>query len=248
MKVLLTNDDGINSPGIEALYEGLSGEHEVWILAPDGERSGMSHCITLREPMRFREVGERRYVSSGSPADCVILGLLSALDFCPDVVLSGINIGPNLGSDIVFSGTAAAARQAAFMNVPGIALSLDGFTPPFHFEPLLRLLRERLTEFVDLWGQGFFLNINSPNLADPNMPVEVTSPCVRVYHDALAEFSTPIGDKYFFMNGKPVETDLIPGTDWYAVSHGAISLSAIQLNPVSHEHAKAYEQLLLTRR
>lgn len=247
MKILLTNDDGIGSAGIEALYHGLKDQHDVWILAPDGERSGMSHYITLREPLRFRKLGEQRYVSSGSPADCVILGLLDALEFEPDIVLSGINIGPNLGSDIVFSGTAAAARQAAFMGVPGVALSLDSFTPPFYFEPLLQLLHNRVEEFVRTWTAGYFLNINSPNTGDLTMPVEVTSPCVRVYHDVLSEFSAPIGDTYFFMNGKPVETELVPGTDWYAVSHGAISLSAIQLNPVSHEHAKAYEEILLTR-
>ena len=136
MTVLLTNDDGIDSAGLEALRSHLSVHHDVWTVAPDGERSAMSHYITVRDPIRCREIGKQIYKSSGSPADCVIVGMVGGFATKPDIVVSGINIGPNLGTDIVLSGTVAAARQAAFMGVPGIAVSINTYSPPFHLEPL----------------------------------------------------------------------------------------------------------------
>ncbi len=242
MKLLLTNDDGIESPGLDALFDALSVEHEVWILAPDGERSGMSNYVTLHDPLRLRRIDERRAVSSGSPADCVILGLQDALPVKPDAVLSGINMGPNLGSDILFSGTAAAARQAALMGIPGIALSLAGVCAPFHFGPMQAFIRENLAKLAELWTQDHFLNINAPNKPDMNMPVEITTTCVRVYHGGLAQFSSPRGDTYFFVNGEPADSDPVPGTDEYAVARGSISMSAIALYPVTHERADRYKE------
>ena len=113
MRVLIANDDGVFSPGLEAVRAALAPDHEVWVVAPDGERSAMSHYITIKGPVAVREISERVYSCSGSPADCVIVGLLEVLPELPDVVVSGINIGPNLGTDVIYSGTAAAARQAA---------------------------------------------------------------------------------------------------------------------------------------
>ncbi len=244
MKILLTNDDGVGSPGIRALKEALDPYHEVWVLAPEGERSASSHCITIKEPVRFTEVRERVYAAGGMPADCVILGLLDALDVHPEVVISGINLGPNLGSDIIFSGTAAAARQAALMGVPGIATSVDSFTPPFYFEALTAFVVSHLEELVSLWNDQHFVNINAPNAPGFDKPVEITSPCVRVYHDRLSQFSVPRGDTFFFMHGSPAETDLVPGTDWHAVSNGAISVSPIFLNPVNNQQDVPYRNAL----
>jgi len=118
MRILLTNDDGYASDGIKALAVALGGEHEVWTLAPDSERSGMSHSMSLRQPLKIRKLAEREYCCSGTPADCVILASHGVLPFSPDVVVSGINRGPNLGTDLVYSGTAAAARQASMNGVP----------------------------------------------------------------------------------------------------------------------------------
>ncbi len=244
MKILLTNDDGVRSPGIKALKEALDPDHDVWVLAPDGERSATSHCITIKEPVRFTEVGPKVYAAGGMPADCVILGLLDALDVHPEVVISGINLGPNLGSDVIFSGTAAAARQAALMGVPGIATSVDSFTPPFHFEAITEFIVRNLEELVSLWNDQHFVNINGPNTPGRDKPVEITSPCVRVYHDRLSQFSVPRGDTFFFMHGSPAETDLVPGTDWHAVSHGAISVSPIFLNPVNNRQDEPYREAM----
>ncbi|TFG60697.1 MAG: 5'/3'-nucleotidase SurE, partial [Spirochaetales bacterium] len=106
MKILLTNDDGIQSPGLGALEDRLSSDHEIWVLAPDNERSGSSHAITLKGAVRMRNLSPRHISCNGTPADCVLYGLLGVLPERPDIVLSGINIGHNLGTDIVYSGTA----------------------------------------------------------------------------------------------------------------------------------------------
>jgi 5'-nucleotidase len=138
----------------------------------------------------------------------------------------------------------AAARQAAIMGIPGIALSVDAYQGTLHFEPLAEFVRDRLEEFVELWDEEHFININAPNTPDRDKPVEVTSPAVRVYHDKLSEFRTPRGDVYFFMSGHPAEPELLPGTDWHAVHHGAVSVTPVMLNPVSHPVAEEYRKAL----
>lgn len=241
MRILLTNDDGIHSPGLERIRRALEDDHEVWVLAPDSERSAMSHYITVKDPVSCRQLEERTFVSNGSPADCAIIGLLGALPITPDFVVSGINIGANLGSDIIYSGTAAAARQAAIMGRPGVALSLDGFRDPLYFEPLARFFAENFDEFLSLWSAEHFININAPNTPDQGKAVEITSPAVRLYNDRLRSFESPRGEMYYFLDGSPAETELQPGTDWYAVHNGAISVSPIYLNPVNHRDDRAYQ-------
>ena len=241
MRVLLTNDDGIDSAGLLALRDALDG-HEVWIIAPDGERSAQSHSITVHDPIRCRRLDERLFSSSGTPADCVIVGLLGIMEEKPDVVLSGINIGPNLGTDIIYSGTVAAARQAAFMGVPGVAVSINSYRPPFHLEPLARFAARHLDRFVALWNPRHLININGPNLAGDVLPVQITYPSWRMYHDQLEEFSSPHGERYYFLNGHPIETPMEKGSDWTAVAEGAISVSPIYLNPIDHHEDEAYRR------
>lgn len=247
MRILLTNDDGIESAGIEALRTALSRDHEVWILAPDGERSAMSHYITVRDPIRCRQLGERVYSASGSPADCVIIGMLGALPETPDLVVSGINIGPNLGTDIIYSGTVAAARQAAFMGVPGIAVSLNSYTPPFHLDSLAEFVRTNLELFRGLWNPRHLININGPNVDSATLEVEITRPSWRIYHDQLEEFMSPRGEMYYFLTGHPVESAVEPGSDWTAVAEGRISVSPIYLNPVDHHEDEAYRNALFRK-
>lgn len=241
MRLLLTNDDGIDSPGLRAIVEALSEKHEIWVVAPDSERSAMSHYISVKNPVIVREVAPQRYETSGSPADCVIVGMLGILPEEPDAVISGINIGPNLGTDIIYSGTVAAARQGAIMGKPGFALSLDSFTAPMHFGPLCEFVAENLELFVELWDEDHFLNINAPNQPEGPRSVEVTRPCHRLYHDRLEEFVSPHGESYFFLRGAPVDTELAPGTDWYAISRGSISLSPISIHPTIREEKETYK-------
>jgi 5'-nucleotidase len=245
--VLLTNDDGVDSAGLEALRVALGAEHDVWIIAPDGERSAMSHYITIRDPIRCRKIGERIYSSSGSPADCVIVGLLGGLEVTPDIVVSGINIGHNLGTDIIYSGTVAAARQAAFMGVPGLAVSINTYSPPFHLEPLATFVTRNLAEFKRLWNPRHFININAPNRDIADAPVRVTFPSWILYEDRIERFDSPRGDSYYFLHGRPVEGRIEEGSDWHAVKEGAVSVSPIYLNPVDHHEDESYRDALFLK-
>ena len=239
MRVVLTNDDGVTSPGILAMKAALEPEHEVWIFAPDGERSGTSHRITLGEPVMKKKLKERLYACSGSPADCVLLALLGALPFRPDVVISGINRGPNIGTDIVYSGTAAAARQAALMGVPALAVSLNAFFPPFNYEPLARFVALNLSQFTGLWDERHFVNINAPN-TETYAGTAITHPARRRYHDKLEEFTLPDGNSCYFLHGPPPETDSQPGSDWEAIQQNKVSISPVVLQPVSHRETVRY--------
>ncbi len=247
MIVLLSNDDGIDSPGLDAVHEALEQEwgkdtHEIWVIAPDGERSGQSHSITLKGPIRARKWGPRKYALSGTPADCVITAVLGIMPHKPDLVLSGINVGPNLGTDITYSGTAAAARQAAYMGIPAVALSLGDYKLPFHFSPLARFAAKHLNTFVSLANSDHFLNINAPNdPAEDRVPM-ITHPCRRMYNDRMVSFSAPRGDVYWFLDGTPIDSDDETDSDWDAVQRGFISLSPIHLHPVKNEIENAYKK------
>jgi 5'-nucleotidase len=232
MKILLTNDDGYMAEGILALEESLSKSHEVWVLAPDGERSGMSHAMSLRHPLKIRKVEERRYTCSGTPADCVILSAHGVLPFRPDIVVSGINRGPNLGTDLIYSGTAAAARQAAMIGLPGIAVSLASYTAPFRYTSLATLLADRLEDFLGLWSPDVFINLNAPDALDGTVyEIEETVPSRRRYRDTIKFFEGPDGYSYCFFGEGTIETDPETGTDEDAVRRGFASLTRVAVYP-----------------
>lgn len=239
MTVLLTNDDGILSPGLKALQDTFSRDHDVWVVAPDGERSGYSNSITISEPIRCTRVSDQSFAISGTPADCVILATLGAIPVMPELVVSGINIGPNLGSDIVYSGTCAGARQSVYKGIPGIAVSLNSFKPPFFFTPVAEFLVEHLNELTNLWNPDHFINVNAPN-TPVFRDVAITTPSMRRYADTLLPFEPPRGGTYYFVDGRPEAVELEPGTDWHAVEQGALSVSPIMLNPVNHEVERHY--------
>lgn len=235
MRVLITNDDGIESSGLRILAQALEKEHEVWVVAPDGERSGMSHSLSLRDPIRIQEIGERRFAVGGSPADCVIVGITGIMqDNPPDLVVSGINHGPNLGTDVTFSGTAAAARQASYMGYPGIALSMYAFAPPFTFAPAAQFVAVNIEKLAALWEESLFININFPNTESFAGGYAITTPARRLYVDTLHHFDAPAGVRYYFLAGVPQESRISDGTDWFAVEQGKISISPISVNPVNH--------------
>lgn len=245
MIILATNDDGIESPGLAAISDALAAAgHEVWRVAPDGERSGTSHSLTLHDPIRCRQVSERSFTISGSPADCVIVGLLGAIPVRPDVVVSGINIGPNLGTDIVYSGTAAAARQGAIMGVPSIAVSIYSYRPPLHFGPLSAFITENLADFTALLDGDHFLNVNGPNSADANLEARVTFPARRFYDDKLEAVQAPSGDYWYFLAGTVAKSKLEEGSDWFAVDRGYISVSPVEITPTGTPHFADYDRLL----
>jgi 5'-nucleotidase len=235
MTILLTNDDGYTSEGIRVLAEALRAKgHDAWIFAPDAERSGQSHAMTLRHPLKLRKHGEREYSCSGTPADCVILASHGVLPCKPDIVISGINRGPNLGTDLIYSGTAAAARQASMIGLPGIALSLAEFTEPFRYRALAATVADGLDELIGLWHEEIFININAPNADDDvRFAFKEGEPSRRVYKDVLKVFEGPDGHSYCFFTDGRVETVAQPGSDEDVLRQGYASITKVLVYPVA---------------
>ncbi|HUI70815.1 MAG TPA: 5'/3'-nucleotidase SurE [Spirochaetia bacterium] len=231
MRILLTNDDGIDSEGIRQLADRLVGEHEVWLVAPEGEKSGASHSITLRDAIRVRCRGERRYACRGTTADCVIVSLLGLIEPKVDMVISGINLGPNLGTDILFSGTAAGARQGALMGVPSVAVSLGAYRPPFDFACGADFVARNLEIFRELWTDDHFLNINLPVGAGGHLDSVITFPSRRIYHDRMQTYRAPNGDTFCFVYGAAPDAHYEAGSDCQVLSEGKVSISPIHAHP-----------------
>lgn len=246
MKILVTNDDGIDADGIqvlaarlEALNEGLFSEiHEVWVLAPDTERSGVSHAMSLRHPSKVRKLSGRRYTCSGMPVDCVILTELGLLGFRPDLVISGINRGPNLGTDIVYSGTCGAARQAALAGIPGIAVSCAKYEEPIEYYSCADFVATHLDALVALWQPGTFVNINGPSGAGPGPEARWAVPGRNRYHDKLKCFEGADGFTYCFLAEGRHEREPHPVSDHQIVAQGMASVSLVPIHPAAaHDEA-----------
>jgi 5'-nucleotidase len=228
-RVLLTNDDGIEAPGIRALADAFADEEgvEVWIAAPDRGRSTCSHGMSLSRPVFAHEVAPREVAVDGLPVDCVYLAMYGLMPSPPDVVISGINHGANLGSDVIFSGTVAGARQAALQGVHGMATSLvegDDFGPAAR--TTCRLARELAA-----------LPATPPRVINLNFPAGAFegprfAPLgVREYPHVVARRTAPLtGATYYWLGGPPVHNRRIPGTDSWLIAHGVASATALALD------------------
>ena len=231
MRILLTNDDGYESGGLHLLADALRERHEVWVVAPDRNRSGVSHGLTLGEPLSFREMAPREYTCSGLPVDCAIAGMQGILPCPPDLLVSGINRGANLGTDIVYSGTAAAARQAVIDGVPGIAFSLASKTEEYLWEPLARFALENLDSLVSLCSAEAFVNVNALSRA-LYRGARLTGVSRRIYREQVVMFDGPDGGKCTVFRGGTVSTDGDGESDWTAVEEGFVSVARILAQPV----------------
>ncbi len=229
MKILLTNDDGFGAQGLEALIAAFSVHHDVWVVAPDQDRSGVSHGFTMNVPLCIKTQASQQFACSGLPADCTDVGIKKIVTGKPDVVVSGINKGANLGTDIVYSGTAAAARHACMHGIPGIAVSLssDGH---WDYIPLASFVANNIEQLIQLHEKDVFININASD-KDILKGCKYTIPARRNYQDVPEFFTAPNGHTYSFFNGAPVQTDLIEGTDYTAVHNGYISISRVLAQP-----------------
>ncbi|MCL2481133.1 MAG: 5'/3'-nucleotidase SurE [Spirochaetaceae bacterium] len=236
MKILLTNDDGIESPGLKVLEEKLSGLHDVLVVAPAEERSGVSNSITFHKNIKIKKIDKNHYSCSGTPADCVHRILYRIIDgFIPDIVVSGINLGPNLGTDIIYSGTAAAARQAAIMGVPGIAVSVTAFKEPFYFEKAAIFIADNIMRFFENWKPDHFINVNVPSICADNFEVMITKPSKRFYNEELSHLIEPDESLDVSFNLVNVLHDNKNDTDSYAVENNMISVSPVYVQPFSDE-------------
>jgi 5'-nucleotidase len=233
MRILLTNDDGIEAPGLKALMEILGPLHDVWIVAPENEKSGSSHSITLRDSIRVRKIQDRRFSCRGNPVDCVMVALLGLLPKGIEMVISGINHGPNLGTDILYSGTASAASQAVLMGVPSIAVSIGSYAPPFDFAGAAVFIARNLPLFRELSDDDHFLNINYPNAPGRKPDNVITFPSRRIYRDELHTYEAPNKDVFCFIGGPIPDSHLEEGSDCQVLAQGKVSISPIHVHPAN---------------
>lgn len=232
MRILVSNDDGIFSPGIKALGLAMRALGEVRVVAPDVEQSAVGHGITVRRPLRFKHTASAgfgeipAYRVDGTPADCVVLGV--HLLGRPDLVVSGINIGVNLGLDLTHSGTVAAALEGSSLGIPSIAFSLDTSGEELNFS-LAAEWAVRIARLVMQKGlpKGVLLNVNFP--AGVPKGLMVTRLSTHHWEDTVVERLDPEGKPYYWIAGTPVGEEE-EGTDLYAVRHGYISITPVSLD------------------
>ncbi len=234
-RILVTNDDGIDAPGIKVLARlARALTRDVWVVAPEQEQSGASHSLTLSRPLRIRKLGPRRFAVDGTPTDCVLLAIKTILrGHPPDLVLSGINAGANLGEDVTYSGTVAAAMEATLLDVPAIALSqhyenrraIPWRTAEAHAPAVIRRLTSRR------WPRNTLINVNFPAVAaDGVKGVVAARQGRRKIGDGVIERADPRGRPYYWIGPLRDEAPDAPGTDLNAVTEGKVSLSPIYLD------------------
>jgi 5'-nucleotidase len=231
MNILLSNDDGIQSEGLTALEETLGKIGEIYTVAPDRAQSSMSHALTLHRPLRVHELAPRRLAVDGTPVDCVKLSLTGLLPVRPNLVISGINKGPNLGDDIIYSGTVSAAIEGALLGIPAIAVSLVTFKD-FNFRAAAEFtatLVERIMQRSI--APKTLLNVNVPSC--PKNEVKgwrATRMGKRHYSETIVERVDPRGGKYYWIGGDDLGFADEEGTDCKTVAEGYISVTPLQVD------------------
>ncbi len=230
MKILLTNDDGIDAPGINILSEELKkAGHDIYIVAPHKEQSATSHSITLHQPMRIYKRDDKTYAVTGTPTDCVILASQVIMKEGMDLIISGINNGQNMGEDVLYSGTVAAAIEGMFLGFKAIAVSLTSFTDQ-KYETAARFIKRFLDNGIkDVIGEQEILNINVPNVEENEIKgVKVTHLTHRRYVDFVAEQTDPRGEKIYWIGGNKPLWDTKQGSDAEAVFANYVSITPIK--------------------
>jgi 5'-nucleotidase len=231
VRILVSNDDGYFSPGIEALAQALAGFGEVVVVAPEQNRSGASNSLTLDRPLSVSRAANGFYYINGTPTDCVHIALTGLLEHRPDLVVSGINHGQNMGDDTIYSGTVAAAMEGFLFGVSSIAFSLvDKETA--HLASAARIAQEIVARHVQSpLAPLFLLNVNIPSL-----PYETMGPIVGTRlgkrHESEPVFATtnPRGDKMYWIGAAGSARDAGPGTDFHALAHGQVSVTPLQID------------------
>jgi 5'-nucleotidase len=235
--ILVTNDDGVDAAGLSADAEAMAALGEVFVVAPDGNRSANSHALTLERPLRATELKPNWFSCDGTPADCVHLALNGLLrDRRPDLVLSGFNQGGNLGQDITYSGTVMAAFEATLIGVPALAASVDA-RGDFEFSGVAWaatvVAREVLAHGLP---RATLLNMNAPSLPPARLKgIRLTTQGQRVYGDEIQERVDPRGKKYYWIAGQELGFEPIAGSDMVAVREGYVSLTPLSCDMTDHK-------------
>ena len=234
MRVLVSNDDGVDATGIRVLAEGLrAAGHEVWVVAPDRDRSGASNSLTLDQPIRVARVDARTWRVYGTPTDCVHVALAGLLEREPDIVVSGINTSANLGDDVIYSGTVAAAMEGRFLGLPAIAVScVSRDHDAQHYETAARAAVEIIARLVvDPLPADTILNVNVPDCAWSELAgFEVSRLGQRHRAEPCIQQTDPRGRPVWWIGPPGAEQDAGPGTDFHAVRTGHVAITPIQVD------------------
>lgn len=236
MKILVSNDDGYLAKGINVLAEALAEFADVTVVAPDRNRSGASNSLTLHSPLRIHRVEDDRYFVNGTPSDCVHLALSGFLDDEPDIVVSGINHGANLGDDVIYSGTVAAAMEGRFLGLPAVAVSLVGRYAT-HFDTAARVAADLVKRLrSEPLARDIMLNVNVPDL--PYHALRDTQVCrlgFRHQAEPVVKAEDPQGKTIYWIGPAGPGHDVGPGTDFDAIEQGSVALTPIKVDLTRHE-------------
>ena len=234
MKILVSNDDGYFAPGITLLAEALARLGEVTVVAPERDRSGASNSLTLDRPLVVRRAANGYFSVNGTPTDCVHIAVTGLLDFVPDVVVSGVNLGANMGDDTIYSGTVAAAVEGYLLGIPSLALSLTSKTGR-HFESAIEVALEMVERLRRApFGEPVLLNVNVPDLAPGSIRgIEITRLGKRHKAEPVIKLTTPRGEDAYWIGPAGGAADAGPGTDFHAVENQRVSVTPLRLDLTS---------------
>jgi 5'-nucleotidase len=231
MRILVSNDDGYFAPGLAVLAAALSEIAEVTVVAPERDRSGSSNSLTLDRPLTLRRAPSGFSYVNGTPTDCVHLAVTGLIDFVPDMIVSGINDGANMGDDTIYSGTVAAATEGFLLGIPSMAVSLAGGRGA-HFETAAHFARKLVERFRDgAPAPNVLLNVNVPDVPLAQVEgMEVTRLGKRHKAEPVVRATTPRGDAVYWVGAAGAAQDAGEGTDFYAIANGRVSITPLQMD------------------
>jgi 5'-nucleotidase len=235
MRILISNDDGYFSPGITQLAERLAALGSITVVAPERDRSGASNSLTLDRPLSVQRAANGFFFVNGTPTDCVHLAVTGLLDFLPDIVVSGVNLGATMGDDTIYSGTVAAATEGFLLGIPSIAVSLTSKEGK-HVATAAEVAAELVARFARApLSQPVLLNVNVPDVAPGERgPFEVTRLGRRHKAEPVVKMRTPRGEQAYWIGAAGAAADAGPGTDFHAVASGRVSVTPLQVDLSFH--------------
>ena len=242
MRILITNDDGIHAPGLEVLERIAAGlSDDVWTIAPEMDQSGLAHSLSLNDPLRLRQISERKFALRGTPTDCVIMAVRRILGGPPDLVLSGVNSGQNVADDVTYSGTVAGAIEGTLLGSPAIALSqafpFDEGRRNVPWETAETYAPDIIRKLLAFgFPPGVLYNINFPNRPPDAVDGVTITGQGRLTHGLHVEERVDgRGNQYFWLAYRRARPDIVPGTDLDAIQKGAISITPLRLDMTAYD-------------
>lgn len=245
MRILLSNDDGYFAPGIAALARSLSGLGEITVVAPERDRSGASNSLTLDRPLILRQAASGFYFVNGTPTDCVHLAVTGMLDHMPDMIISGINHGANMGDDTIYSGTVAAATEGFMLGIPALAVSLANYADG-NFDSAGRVAADIVRRYqAQPFKEAFLLNVNVPDKPwNAIGGIEITRLGKRHKAEPAVKSVNPRGQTVYWVGAAGSAQDAGPGTDFYAVEQGRVSITPLQMDLTRYSQLESVKQWL----